>query len=65
MIQTQDSLDPAEVHAAALVIDTHADTPQRFADETWDFVDPIGDGHLNLTSARTGNLAAEFFAIWA
>jgi membrane dipeptidase len=57
--------DPAQVHAAALVIDTHADTPQRFADEAWQFDDPLGLGHLNLASARTGNLAAEFFAIWA
>ena len=54
----------AEVHASALVIDTHADTPQRFVDESWDFTSPLGHGHLNLASARQGNLAAEFFAIW-
>jgi len=58
------SPDPAELHASALVIDTHADTPQRFVDESWDFTDPLGSGHLNLDSARRGNLAAEFFAIW-
>jgi membrane dipeptidase len=56
--------DPAELHASALVIDTHADTPQRFVDESWNFTDPLGSGHLNLASARRGNLAAEFFAIW-
>jgi membrane dipeptidase len=56
--------DPAEVHAAALVIDTHADTPQRFVDEGWDFTDPLGGGMLNLETARAGNLAAEFFAAW-
>jgi membrane dipeptidase len=56
--------DPAEVHAAALVIDTHADTPQRFVDESWDFTAPLGDGQLNLETARAGNLAAEFFAAW-
>jgi membrane dipeptidase len=56
--------DPAELHASDLVIDTHADTPQRFADEGWNFTDPLGSGHLNLDSARRGNLAAEFFAIW-
>jgi len=60
-----DTPDPAEIHAAALVIDTHADTPQRFADEAWDFTSQLGTGHLNLASARSGNLAAEFFAIWA
>jgi membrane dipeptidase len=56
--------DPARIHASALVIDTHADTPQRFVDEGWDFTGPLAGGMLNLESARTGNLAAEFFAIW-
>jgi membrane dipeptidase len=55
---------PEQVHASALVIDTHADTPQRFVDESWDFTSPLGRGHLNLDTARRGNLAAEFFAIW-
>jgi membrane dipeptidase len=55
---------PAAVHASALVIDTHADTPQRILDEGWDFTSPLGHGHLNLATARAGNLAAEFFAIW-
>ena len=54
----------AAIHAAALVIDTHADTPQRFLDEAWNFTDPLGEGMINLDSARRGNLAAEFFAIW-
>ena len=57
-------IDPEQVHASALVIDTHADTPQRFVDESWNFPSPLGSGHLNLETARAGNLAAEFFAIW-
>jgi membrane dipeptidase len=57
--------DAQQIHSEALVIDGHADTPQRFADEGWSFSDPIGDGMLNLETARRGNLAAEFFAIWA
>jgi membrane dipeptidase len=56
--------DPAKIHAEAIVIDTHADTPQRFVDEGWDFTDELGAGMLNLETARKGNLAAEFFAIW-
>ena len=56
--------DPAQIHASAFVIDTHADTPQRFVDEVWNFTDALGSGHLNLETARQGNLAAEFFAIW-
>jgi len=58
------SFKPNSLHASALVIDTHADTPQRFADEDWDFTAPLGHGMLNLESARSGNLAAEFLAIW-
>ena len=57
------------VHASALVIDAHADTPQRFVDEAWDFAGPLASpansgGMLNLATACAGNLAAEFFAIW-
>ncbi|HMH11883.1 MAG TPA: dipeptidase [Edaphobacter sp.] len=56
--------DPAKVHAEAIVIDTHADTPQRFVDEHWNFTDPLNGGMLNYQSARKGNLAAQFFSIW-
>jgi membrane dipeptidase len=52
------------VHRSALVIDTHADTPQRFVDEHFDLADPLRGGNLNLESARKGNLGAEFFSIW-
>ena len=56
--------NPAAVHAAAIVIDTHADTPQRFLDEHFDLGDPRGSGDWNLETARKGNLGAEFFSIW-
>ena len=56
--------DPAQVHAEALVIDTHADTPQRFVDEHWNFTDPLNGGMLNYDSAHKGNLNAQFFSIW-
>jgi membrane dipeptidase len=58
------TLNPAVVHRSALVIDTHADTPQRFVDEHFDLADPLQGGQLNLESARKGNLGAEFFSIW-
>jgi membrane dipeptidase len=67
MMQVNDPFgvaQPEDVHATALVIDNHADTPQRVLDEAWDFTGPLGHGHLNLATARAGNLAAEFFAIW-
>lgn len=56
--------DPIAVHDSAIVVDTHADTPQRFVDENWDFTDPLNGGMLNYDSAKKGNLDAEFFSIW-
>ena len=55
---------PEAVHRSAVVIDTHADTPQRFLDEHFDLSDPLKGGDFNLETARKGNLGAEFFAIW-
>ncbi|HTD95481.1 MAG TPA: dipeptidase [Edaphobacter sp.] len=56
--------DPLAVHNSAIVIDTHADTPQRFVDENWSFTDPLNGGMLNYDSAKKGNLGAQFFSIW-
>jgi len=55
------------IHDSAIVIDTHADTPQRFVDEGFDIAntDPKDAGHISLDKARSGNLGAEFFSIWA
>jgi membrane dipeptidase len=55
-----------QIHDSALVVDTHADTPQRFLDEGFDIgsTDPQDIGHLSLDKARRGNLGAEFFSIW-
>jgi membrane dipeptidase len=54
------------IHDSAIVVDTHADTPQRFLDEGFDIgsTDPNDVGHLTLDKARRGNLSAEFFSIW-
>jgi membrane dipeptidase len=58
------TLDAAEVQRSAIVIDTHADTPQRFVDENFDLTDPLNGGNLNLETIHQGNLGAEFFSIW-
>jgi len=55
---------PEGVQKSAIVIDSHADTPQRFVDENFDLSDPLNGGNFNLESARRGNLGAEFFSIW-
>ena len=54
------------IHDSAIVVDTHADTPQRFLDEGFDIgsTDPNDAGHISLDKARRGNLGAEFFSIW-
>ena len=57
-------LTPEQVERSAIVIDTHADTPQRFVDENYDLADPLNGGNWNLESAEKGNLGAEFFSIW-
>ena len=53
-----------ELHREAIVLDGHADTPQRFVDEGWDFAGPLGEGHVNLETAQTGGLTGGFLALW-
>jgi membrane dipeptidase len=57
-------LTPDQVQKSAIVIDTHADTPQRFVDEDFDLADPLNGGNFNFDSVHKGNLGAEFFSIW-
>jgi len=53
------------IHESAIIIDTHADTPQRILDEGFDLAHPTGyPGNFDLARARKGNLGAEFFSIW-
>jgi len=55
-----------QIHDSAIVVDTHADTPQRFLDENYDIgsTDPSDHGNISLDEAKAGNLGAEFFSIW-
>ncbi len=55
---------PESVQSSSIVIDTHADTTQRFVDENFDLGNPLQGGNLNLDSIHRGNLGAEFFSIW-
>ena len=68
--QTMPATGPAvspkgrQIHDSAIVIDTHADTPQRFLDENFDIGTMTPTGNIDLQKAREGNLGAEFFSIW-
>ncbi len=55
-----------QIQDSSLIIDTHADTPQRFLDEGFDIgsTDLHDLGHISLDKAKRGNLGAEFFSIW-
>jgi membrane dipeptidase len=57
---------PLAIHQSALIIDSHADTPQRFLDEHFDLGQdtPVADGHIDFGKIKKGNLGAEFFSIW-
>src|SRR5436305_2873157 len=57
---------PDLIHRTAIVIDTHADTPQRFLDSNFDLAQdtPVAEGHMDFSKIRKGNLTAEFFSIW-
>ena len=48
------------------MVDTHADTPQRFLDQGFDMatVTPVSEGMVDLSKVKEGNLGAEFFSIW-
>src|SRR4051794_27519096 len=50
------------IHQSAIVIDTHADTPQRFLDGNFDIGQnaPVSEGHIDLGKIKQGNLGAEF-----
>jgi membrane dipeptidase len=54
-----------DLHATSVVLDGHADTPQRFVDEGWNWVgDPLGMGQLSAETAREGGLDGGFLIAW-
>ena len=55
----------ARVHTNAIVVDAHADTPQRLLFETnFDLGARHGDGSADIPRMREGGLDAQFFSIW-
>ncbi len=53
------------LHQSAIVLDGHADTPQRFADTEWSWTgDDLGLGYLSAETARVGGLDGGFMIAW-
>jgi membrane dipeptidase len=48
----------------AIIIDTHADTPQMMLDEGYDLADPHSPFMISIPKMRQGHLGAEFFSVW-
>ncbi len=53
-----------QVLAHAIIIDTHADTPQMMLDEGYDLADPNSPYMISIPKMRQGHLGAEFMSIW-
>ncbi|MEE8559020.1 MAG: dipeptidase [Myxococcota bacterium] len=53
-----------ELHEAAIVVETHADTTPWFEDPDWSFSDRHEDGHIDLPRAREGGLDVVFWSIY-
>jgi len=52
------------VLAGAIVIDTHADTPQMMLDDRYDLSDPNAPFMISIPKMQKGHLGAEFLSIW-
>ncbi|MGA2983658.1 MAG: dipeptidase [Terriglobia bacterium] len=48
----------------AIIIDTHADTPQAMLEEGYDLGSPASPFMISIPKMRAGHLGAEFFSIW-
>lgn len=56
---------PADVHARAIVVDSHDDTTQRMLyDPTFDLGTRHANGNIDIPRMREGGLDALFFSIW-
>jgi len=53
-----------KVLGEAIIIDTHADTPQMMLDEGYDLSDPASPYMISIPKMRTGHEGAQFFSIW-
>src|SRR5580704_3610497 len=52
------------LHFSSLVVDTHADTPQRLIDGDFDLATHDPKGSVDIPRMKEGGLDAIFFSIW-
>ena len=52
------------IHFSSLVIDTHADTPQRLFFDHFDLTSRDAEGCVDIPRLREGGVGAIFFALW-
>lgn len=58
------SVRARKLHFSSIVIDSHADTTQRFLSGHFDLGARHSDGNLDIPRMKEGGLGAEFFSIW-
>src|ERR1700684_957320 len=52
------------IHFSSLVLDTHADTPQRLFFDRFDLGKRDAEGCVDIPRLREGGIGAIFFALW-
>jgi len=58
------STQACQLHFSSIVIDAHADTPQRFLFDQFDMGQRDADGCVDIPRLREGGISAIFFALW-
>ncbi len=58
------SLRARQIHFSNIVVDTHADTPQRFLFDHFDLGRRDAQGCVDIRRLREGGIGAIFFALW-
>jgi membrane dipeptidase len=53
-----------QVLTHAIIIDTHADTPQMMLDDGYDLANPHSPFMISLPKMRQGHMGGEFMSIW-
>jgi membrane dipeptidase len=64
-LQTDDiSARARQLHFSSIVVDTHADTTQRFIDSDFDLAARDPQGSVDIPRLKEGGVDAIFFSIW-